>query len=84
MRTPKKGRGTFESDKPPVVTLVGRSDGRVQSRVRDDLEDVDEDIAEYGDETVILCTDQYSITTESTSTTRLTGIEPSITTNTTL
>jgi len=29
--------------------------------VRDDLEDVDENIVEYGDETVIICTDQYSI-----------------------
>jgi hypothetical protein len=59
----KKGRGTFESDKPPVVTLVGRSDGRVRFLVREDLEDVDEDIVEYGDEDdlAILCTDQYSI-----------------------
>jgi len=43
------------------VTLVRRSDGRVRFLVREDLEDVDEDIAEYGDETVILCTDQYGI-----------------------
>ena len=46
----KKGRGTFESDKPPVVTLVRRSDGRVRFLVREDAEDVDEDIVEYGDE----------------------------------
>ncbi len=26
----KKGRGSFESDKQPVVTLVRRSDGRVE------------------------------------------------------
>jgi len=26
----KKGRGTFASDKPPVLTLVRRDDGRVQ------------------------------------------------------
>jgi transposase-like protein len=59
----KNGRGTFESDKPPVVTLVRRSDGRVRFLVREDLEDVDEDIVEYGDEDdlAILCTDQYSI-----------------------
>jgi transposase-like protein len=59
----KKGSGTFESDKPPVVTLVRRSDGQVRFPVREDLEDVDEDIVEYGDEDdpAILCTDQYSI-----------------------
>jgi transposase-like protein len=45
------------------VTLVRRSDGRVRFLVRGDLEDVDEDIVEYGDEDdlAILCTDQYSI-----------------------
>jgi len=45
------------------VTLVRRSDGRVRFLVREDLEDVDEDIVEYGDEDdpAILCTDQYSI-----------------------
>jgi hypothetical protein len=59
----KKGRGTFESNKPPVVTLVRRSDGRVRFLVREDLEDADEDVVEYGDEVdpAILCTDQYSI-----------------------
>lgn len=30
LRGLKKGRGSFESDKPPVVTLVRRSDGRVE------------------------------------------------------
>ena len=29
--------------------------------VRENLQDVDEDIAEYGDESVILCTDDYGI-----------------------
>ena len=45
------------------MTLVRRSDGRVRFLVREDLEDVDEDIVEYGDEDdlAILCTDQYSI-----------------------
>ena len=59
----KSGRGTFESDKPPVVTPVCRSDGRVRFLVRENLEDVDEEIVEYGDEDdpAILCTDQYSI-----------------------
>jgi hypothetical protein len=48
----KKERGTFESDKPPVVTFV-----------RENLADGDEDIVEYGDEDdpAILCTDQDSI-----------------------
>ena len=56
-----KGRGTFESDKPPVLTLVGRSDGQVRFLVCEDLQDADEDIAEYGDGSVILCTDGYTI-----------------------
>ena len=45
------------------MTLVRRSDGRVRFLVREDLEDIDEDIVEYGDEDdpAILCTDQYSI-----------------------
>ena len=45
------------------MTLVRRSDGRVWFLVRKTLEDVDEDIVEYGDEDdpAILCTDQYSI-----------------------
>ena len=55
----KKGRGTFESDKPLVVTPVRRSDGRVRFLIREDLENVDEDIVGYGDEndSAILCTD---------------------------
>jgi len=44
------------------VTLVRRSDGRVRFLVRENLEGVNEDIVEYGDEddAAILCTDQYS------------------------
>ncbi|WP_094192396.1 IS1595 family transposase [Haloparvum sedimenti] len=57
----KKGRGRFESDKPPVLTLVRRSDGRVRFLVCKNLQGTDEDIAEYGDGSVILCTDDYSI-----------------------
>jgi transposase-like protein len=57
----KIGRGDFDSDKPPVLTLVRRDDGRVRFLVCKDLEDADEDIAEYGDGSVILCTDEYSI-----------------------
>ena len=45
----KKGRGTFPSDKPPVLTLVRHPDGRVRFLVCEDLQDADEDIAEYGD-----------------------------------
>jgi len=44
-----------------VLTLVHRDDGRVKFGVRNDLEDADEDIAEYGDGSVILCTDDYTI-----------------------
>jgi transposase-like protein len=43
------------------LTLVRRDDGRVKFAVRNDLEDTDEDIAEYGDGSVILCTDDYTI-----------------------
>jgi hypothetical protein len=45
------------------VTLVCRSDGRVRFLVHENLEDIDEEIVEYGDEDdlAILCTDQYSI-----------------------
>ena len=56
----KKRRGDFEGDKPPVPTFVRRRDGRVRFLVREDLQDVDEDIAEYGDGSVILCTDHCS------------------------
>ena len=43
------------------MTLVRRSDGRVRFLVRENLQDADEEIAEYGDGSVILCTDQYDI-----------------------
>ena len=43
------------------MTLVRRSDGRVRFLVRENLQDADEEIAEYGDESVILCTNQYDI-----------------------
>ncbi|AEN06414.1 hypothetical protein Halar_2776 [halophilic archaeon DL31] len=57
----KKGRGTFASDKPPVLTLVRRDDGRVQFLVCENLQEADEDISEHGDGSVILCTDGYTI-----------------------
>ena len=44
-----------------MLTLARRDDGRVRFLVREDLRDVDEDIAEYGDGSVILCTDGYTI-----------------------
>jgi hypothetical protein len=43
------------------MTLVRRSDGRVQFGVRKNLGDADEDTAEYGDGSVILCPDEYTI-----------------------
>ena len=43
------------------MTLVRRSDGRVRFLVRENLQNVDEDIAEYGDESVFLCTGDYGI-----------------------
>jgi len=43
------------------LTLIRRDDGRVHFEVRNNLQDVDEDIAEYGDGSVILCTDDYTI-----------------------
>ena len=57
----KKGRGTFALGKSPVLTLVRHLDGRVRFLVRKDLRDADEDIAEHGDGSVILCTDDYTI-----------------------
>jgi hypothetical protein len=57
------GRSRWEGAPGDTMTLVRRSDGRVLSLVRENPEDVDEDIVEYGDEDgpAILCTDQYSI-----------------------
>ena len=46
------------------MILVRRSDGRVRFLVREDLRDVGEGIAEYGDESVTLCTDDYGIYNE--------------------
>ena len=43
------------------MTLVRRSDGRARYLVRETLQDVDEEIAELGDGSVILCTDDYTI-----------------------
>lgn len=55
----QKGRGIFDGDKPPIVTLVRRSGGRVRFLVRENLRDADEDIAEYSDGSVILYANQY-------------------------
>ena len=43
------------------MTLVCRDDGRVRFLVCYDLQNADKDIAEYGDGSVILCTDGYII-----------------------
>jgi len=43
------------------LTLVRRSDGQVRFLVCKNLENADEEIAAYGDGSVILCTDGYSI-----------------------
>jgi hypothetical protein len=43
------------------LTLLRRDDGRVQFLVCENLQDTDEVIAEYGDGSVILCTDGYDI-----------------------
>ncbi len=51
----------LESDKPPVLTLVRRTDGRVRFFVCEDLQYAGKGIAEYGDGSVILCTDDYTI-----------------------
>lgn len=56
-----EGRGEFKRNKPPVLTLVRHSDGRVLFLICKDLEDTDEEIAECGDGSVILCTDGYLI-----------------------
>lgn len=57
----KKGRGDFAGDKPTVLTLLRRSDRYVRFLVCKNLEDADEDIAEHGDGSVILCATDYSI-----------------------
>jgi hypothetical protein len=44
-----------------VLTLVRRDDGRVRFLVCENLQDADENIAEYGDGSVIFCTDDYTI-----------------------
>jgi hypothetical protein len=67
------------------VTLVRRSDGRVQFLVRENLADGDEEIIEYDDEDdpAILCTRiRIPSPMESTSPMRLMFTSPSITTNT--
>ena len=56
-----KGRGDFDSDKPPVLSLVRRDDRRVRFLVCKNLQDADEGITEYGDGSVILCTEGYDI-----------------------
>jgi hypothetical protein len=43
------------------LTLVRGDDGRIRFLVCDDLQDADENIAEYGDGSIILCTDDYTI-----------------------
>jgi len=54
-------RGDFEPDRPPVLTLLRRDGGRVRFLVCKNLQDADEVIAEYGEGSVILCTDGYGI-----------------------
>jgi len=51
------------SDKPLVVILVRWRDGQLRFLIREDREEVDENIVEYGDEDnpAVFCTDQYSI-----------------------
>ena len=61
----KIGRGDFDSDEPPVLTLVRRDDGRVRFLVCKDLQDAHEDIAEYGDGSVILSPVGYRIDDQS-------------------
>lgn len=75
----QKGRGTFAADKPPVLTLVRRNDGRVRFLVCKDLQNADEDIAEYGDGSVILCTDGYTIYDDIEDKEEWTAIWPSLT-----
>jgi hypothetical protein len=50
-----------KGEKPPVLTLIRRSDGRVLFLACKNPEDVDKDIDEYSDGGVIFCTDDYSI-----------------------
>lgn len=57
----KNGRGSFESGQPPVVSLVRRADGRTRFLAREDLQDIDEAIAEASDGSVMLCTDGYEV-----------------------
>jgi hypothetical protein len=51
----------FLPDREDCYERLRRADGRVRFLVREDLQDVDEEIAEYGDGSVILCTDDYTI-----------------------
>lgn len=56
-------RGTFDTDKPPVVTFVQYFYGRVLFLVQENLRDVVKNTVEYGDEEdpAVLCMDQYAI-----------------------
>jgi len=61
----KIGCGYFDSDEPPVLTLVRRDDGRVRFLVCKDIQDAHEDIPEYGDGSVMLSPVGYRIYDES-------------------
>jgi len=60
-RSRRLKKGDFEGDKPPVLTLVRRSDGQVRFLVCKNLKKADEEIAAHGGGRVILCTDGYLI-----------------------
>jgi hypothetical protein len=60
VRTLKRG-GTYAGGKPPILTLIRRSDGQTSFLVRENIQNLDDDFTDYGDGSVILCTDDYGI-----------------------
>ncbi|MDJ0274541.1 MAG: transposase [Nitrososphaerota archaeon] len=54
-----KGRGTYDSDRPPVLTLVRRSDGMTEFVVLRDMSRAVEEIRSRASEDCVIITDKY-------------------------
>jgi len=59
----KKGRGTYQTERPPIITLYNRIDGRVFTSVETNLSKVRvwEIIDEVNSDDLIVNTDEYTI-----------------------
>ena len=54
-----KGRGTYEGDRPPVMTLVRRSDGMTEFVVMNDIRKAVEEIRSRASKDCVIITDNY-------------------------